>query len=214
VPTILVYAAGQAGLTQLKGRVVRDGDSFVYDVPTASFLAAPTSPYVAMPEGSTAAQPASTYPLALSSLAPFTDGTYSVFIHDGARSDLVVKTAQFQVTAGQLVNQSYPDPWATTLPGSYAGGQAGHLLTQPVTLAAGALSNVVVEGSPQINLLEAVQLMASVIAGGVSVVNDELTFLGVGNVTTRAVVQGDPAGNRKQLTLYLPGRSGISVSNP
>ncbi len=57
----------------------------------------------------------------------FLDGNYAVSIHNITASNIVIGILGLTIAAGDDMPW-YPDPWSTSLPGSYAVGTAGSML--------------------------------------------------------------------------------------
>ena len=123
--------------SQLGYSIERLSDGLFFDFADATFKASPTTTVAALAEDSTNFIGRYKVTLSPTPMAQFTDGSYTVTVHDRQTSNSVV--AELAVVfrngddlptfaAGSTASGS--DPWAMVLPGSYPAGTAGAILGQ------------------------------------------------------------------------------------
>ena len=95
-----------------------------------AFSATPTTLVQPLPEGSGTTLGLYSSTLSTTPVAQFSNGQYAVRIHNTNQSNLVIGLADAIMYNGDdaPVFPSAGDPWAVTLPGAYATGQAGYLI--------------------------------------------------------------------------------------
>ncbi len=114
----------------------------------------------------------------------------------------------YSFSAFAMANAPTPDPWATVIPGSYSGSQAGNVLgvKSGYLLAAAGLDAIPVESG-----LNARQALSPILAAAAGVVlgagTDTVTIKAgstAGGPPTRIVGSVDTNGNRTAVTLTVP----------
>ena len=113
--------------SQLAYSIERLVDGLYYDFTDGTFKASPTTPVAALPEDSGVFQGRFKVTLTPTPVAQFTDGQYTVTVHDRNASNAVVAELAAIVHNGDDAPVFAPtstattvDPWSVSLPGSYA----------------------------------------------------------------------------------------------
>ena len=123
--------------SQLGYSIERLSDGLFFDFADATFKASPTTTVAALPEDSSDFLGRYKVTLSPTPMAQFTDGSYTVTIHDRQTSNAVVAELAVVFRNGDDLptfatgsTASGTDPWATVLSGSYPAGTAGAILGQ------------------------------------------------------------------------------------
>ena len=123
--------------SQLGYSIERLSDGLFFDFADATFKASPTTTVATLPEDSSDFLGRYKLTFSPTPAAQFTDGSYTVTIHDRRTSNAVVAELAVVFHNGDDLatfatgsTASGGDPWATVLPGSYPAGSAGAILGQ------------------------------------------------------------------------------------
>jgi hypothetical protein len=124
--------------SQLGYSIERLGDGMLFDPSDGTFKAAPSAPIASLPEDAGIFLGRYKATLSPTPAAQFTDGDYTVTVHDKGASGAVVAELSVTMHGGDDAtffpastgSGSGVDPWAVPLPGSYPAGSAGAIVGQ------------------------------------------------------------------------------------
>ena len=123
--------------SQLGYSIERLSDGLFFDFADKTFKATPTTTVAALPEDASDFLGRYKVTLSPTPVAQFTDGSYTVTIHDQQTANSVVAELAVALHGGDDAptfatgsTASGGDPWAMVLPGSYPAGTAGAILGQ------------------------------------------------------------------------------------